>query len=683
MLKKLPLAMVATALACSLLATSGAGASQQPQAMVKIAARWIDSGQIEINLEQMSDGNWLSMAQPSQIHLAGDWVNSSTISLGAVGDVRISSRMASDNAELAVQQQRTDGSWGWRVLPADRRLPTGYETGQWMFTSPLMLKATGPPSSTLGAASGQPSSTTSIEPSYTPFSMHLSISDRSFDGTGNNIDNPSWGSTGTALLKKAPVSYADAVFVPTSSRPNPRLISNLVFSQSGSFPNSRSASDITWQWGQFIDHDITLSLDNDQEPFPVSVPQGDPHFDPGGSGAKFIHVDRSQFDSGTGTGPDNPRMQANELTAFIDASQVYGSDEARARALRTEDGTGRLKTSQNGRFLPYNEQGLANEGGSNRADLFVAGDVRVNEQIGLIAMHTLFVREHNRLADIIAEQHPGVGGDEIYQMARKIVGAHIQAITFNDFLPRLLGPDAIAAYSGYDPGVDPTIASEFSAAAYRVGHTLLSPSLLIAGADGQTDSVSLARAFFNPAMVTEHGVSAILRGLASQRAQEIDSKVIDEVRNMLIRGPGGPTFDLVSLNIQRGRDHGLGDYNTVRTAYGLPPAESFADITSDPGIQQALELAYGDIHDMDLWPAALAEDHLPGAMVGETLQAIISDQFRRLRDGDRYWYENDPYFLVNPALLEDIRNTTLADIIRRNTPLEGEIQDNVFVVKEN
>ena len=155
MLKKLPLAMVATALACSLLATSGAGASQQPQAMVKIAARWIDSGQIEINLEQMSDGNWLSMAQPSQIHLAGDWVNSSTISLGAVGDVRISSQMASDNAELAVQQQRTDGSWGWRVLPAHRHLPTGYETGQWMFTSPLMLKATGPPSSTPGTASAR------------------------------------------------------------------------------------------------------------------------------------------------------------------------------------------------------------------------------------------------------------------------------------------------------------------------------------------------------------------------------------------------------------------------------------------------------------------------------------------------------------------------------------------------
>ena len=137
---------------------------------------------------------------------------------------------------------------------------------------------------------------------------------------------------------------------------------------------------------------------------------------------------------------------------------------------------GRLKTSHEGRLLPFNEQGLENEGGRDLESLFVAGDVRANEQIGLIAMHTLFVREHNRLADIIADQDPDLSGDEIYQLARKIVGAQNQAVTFNEFLPLLLGPDAIGAYTGYDPSVDPAIASEFSAAAFRVGHTMLSPT---------------------------------------------------------------------------------------------------------------------------------------------------------------------------------------------------------------
>ncbi|MCY4432176.1 MAG: hypothetical protein OXE45_00755 [bacterium] len=396
-----------------------------------------------------------------------------------------------------------------------------------------------------------------------------------------------------------------------------------------------------------------------------------------------MHVDRSVFDPETGTDQQNIRRQMNAITAFIDASQVYGSDETRALALRTNDETGRLKTSHEGRFLPYNEDGLDNEGGSELTTLFLAGDLRVNEQIGLTSMHTLFVREHNRLADIIASQDPSLGGDEIYHLARKIVGAQIQAITFNEFLPLLLGPDAIAPYSGYDATVDPTIASEFSATAYRVGHTLLSPNLHLLNADGESEHVNLARAFFTPSTVEDRGITVILRGFASQLAQEIDSKVIDEVRNMLLRGPNGPIFDLAALNIQRGRDHGVGDFNAVRSAYGLDPLETFADISTDPSVQQAMMLAYGEVEKIDLWSGGLAEDHAPGAMVGETLQTIISDQFSRLRDGDRFWFQNDPYFLANPEVLDQVGRITLASIFRCNTAMDDEIQDNVFIVKEN
>ena len=514
--------------------------------------------------------------------------------------------------------------------------------------------------------------------SLNEFPQHLEP--RSIDGRANNLNYLTWGMAGTSLLRKAPLSYTDGVSVPTDSRPNPRTISNLVFSQDESVLNSKQASDMIWQWGQFIDHDITLSPNNLDDPFPVPVPRWDPVFDPSGTGQATIHVDRSAFDPETGTDTHNPRRQINAVTAFIDGSQVYGSERTRPYALRANDDTGRLKTSHQGRFLPYNEQGLENEGGSNRQNLFLAGDVRVNEQIGLTSMHTLFVREHNRLAEVIADQNPGLSGDEIYELARKVVGAQIQAVTFNEFLPLLLGPDAIGPYSGYDPSVDPTIASEFSAGAYRVGHTQLSPNLLLLGADGETSQISLAQAFFNPSFFEDHGISAVLRGLAAQQAQDVDSLIINEVRNLLLREPQGPAFDLVALNIQRGRDHGVGDYNTVRSAFGLPPVESFADISSEPSVQMALRLAYGNVDDLDLWTAALAEDHVPGAAVGETLQATISDQFRRLRDGDRYWFENDPYFLANPALLDQVGGTTLADIIRRNTPIGSEIDDNAFVV---
>ncbi len=690
------------ALAAGLALVTSSASAQHGEAEVRIAAQRLADGQLEFALQESTNESWGERRRPGQHNFpadatAGAWLDSSALAIDAVGQVRISARLGDDGrVEFTLQQQQADGTWGERLQTQRRFFPADTEAGIWLVTTPLTIStpaAAGTSEVTPEAETDDESGSEEApvmclaaqddsEPAFSVLS-ESSLEHRSFDGEGNNLDFPTRGMAGTALLKLAPTSYADGISTPTTTRPNARTVSNLVFAQAESIPNSTQASDILWQWGQFIDHDITLSPDNLEEPFPVPVPQGDPIFDPEGSGQKTIHLDRSVFDPSTGTSRQNIRRQTNAITAFIDASQVYGSDENRALALRTNDGTGRLKTSHEGRFLPYNEDGLDNEGGSDLTSLFLAGDLRVNEQIGLISMHTLFVREHNRLADVIASQDPSLSGDEIYQLARKIVGAQIQAITINEFLPLLLGPDAIAPYAGYDATVDPTIASEFSATAYRVGHTLLSPNLHLLSDDGESEHLNLAKAFFNPSFVEDRGISVILRGFASQLAQEIDSKIIDEVRNMLLRGPNGPVFDLAVLNIQRGRDHGVGDFNTVRSAYGLAPLESFADISSDPSVQQAMMLAYGDVEKIDLWSGGLAEDHAPGAMVGETLQAIISDQFRRLRDGDRFWFENDPYFLANTEVLDQVRQITLASIFRCNTAMADEIQDSVFIVKDN
>ena len=256
----------------------------------------------------------------------------------------------------------------------------------------------------------------------------------------------------------------------------------------------------------------------------------------------------------------------------------------------------------------------------------------------------------------------------------------MQVITYNEFLPKLLGPGAIGPYDGYDPGVDPTIANEFSAAAFRVGHTMLPSHLLRVDTEGRQSQVSLAGAFFRPSLIETHGIAPFLRGLAQLPAQEIDLLIVDEVRNLLFGGPGVRGADLAALNIQRTRDHGIARYNLVRQAYGLEPVASFAEVSSDADVQEVLEGVYGEVDRLELWPAALAEDHVPGAMLGETFHAIIVDQFTRLRDGDRFWFENDPYFLANQGLLDELRDTTLADIIRRNTPIGDEMPDDVFTV---
>ncbi len=506
---------------------------------------------------------------------------------------------------------------------------------------------------------------------------------RSIDGTGNNLLHPDFGSAGSALVRKADIGYADGVFTPAGEfRKSPREISNILAAQEESILNDAGASDFVWQWGQFLDHDVDLTPEADpREPFNIAVPGGDPSFDPSFVGGAVIFFNRSVHDGGDTR--HSPRQQLNLITAFIDASNVYGSDEERAAALRTFEG-GKLATSRgahDGKFLPFNTEGLPNAGGP-APSLFLAGDVRANEQIALTAMHTLFVREHNRLCNEIAAANPGLTDEEIYQRVRKIIGAQMQVITYTEFLPLLLGPDAIPPYAGYDPGVNPGISNEFSTAAYRYGHSQLSPQLLRVKKQGkEKEPVSLKDAFFSPKLVTKGGgIASLLRGLATQQAQEVDNKVVDGVRNFLFGQPGEGGFDLASLNIQRGRDHGLADYNSVREAYHLTRVHSFADVTSDLDRQAVLAEAYVSVDNMDLWAAALAEDFVPNAMVGETCHAILTDQFIRLRDGDRFWYRNDPFFTSNPALMEQVQSTTLADIIRRNTHVGDELQDHVFLI---
>jgi hypothetical protein len=410
--------------------------------------------------------------------------------------------------------------------------------------------------------------------------------------------------------------------------------------------------------------------------FDIAIPAGDAHFDPGGTGEVTLPFRRAVSHPATGHAGENPREHPNFITSFIDGSLVYGSDAERAAALRVNDGSGKLKTSD-GDLLPQNnatyfpEGPLENEnaGPFDGGDLFVAGDVRASENPALIALHTLFVREHNRKAEELAAAHPDWEGEEIFQASRRWVSGLIQHITYHEFLPMLLGEGSIPAYSGYDPSVDPRLSGLFSAAAYRLGHTIVSPEFLLLDENGDPlpdGPLALRDSFFNPQPILVHGIEPILRGLAVQPAQQLDTKVIDDLRNFLFGPPGAGGLDLVSLNLQRGRDMGLPSYNQARIDMELTPAADFADITSDVQLQGVLQAVYGNVDNVDVWVGGLAEDHVDGAMLGELFWTIVRDQFLRLRDGDRFWYENEQF---TAAELTDIRGTTLAKVIADNTTI--------------
>ncbi len=493
------------------------------------------------------------------------------------------------------------------------------------------------------------------------------LSAAAIDGTGNNLQNPEWGSTEETFLRLAEAEYADAISaVGGEDRPSARLISNVVSDSGGQdIISDRLLSAMIYTWGQFIDHDITLTESGTTEKLSIPVPTGDASFDPLGTGTKTIDTLRSAFDDSTGTDASNPREQVNLITAFVDGSMVYGSDAETATSLRAFTG-GLMKTSD-GDLLPVGDGGM-----------FQAGDIRANENPALTSLQTLFVREHNARAKQIAAANPSLSDEKIFQRARSIVIAEIQAITYNEWLPTLLGRGAIDKYTGYDSTVNPGISNEFATAAFRFGHSLLGNDLEFLNNKGLPvrDEVSLSEAFFNPSLVSENGIDSILKYDASTPSMEVDTEVVDGVRNFLFGPPGAGGLDLASLNIERGRDHGLADYNTTREAVGLPRVTSFANITSDTELQAELESLYGTVDNIDLWVGGLAEDHARGSSVGETFQTIIADQFERLRDGDRYWFENQ----FSGKQLATLRKTSLSDIIERNTDLTT-VQQNAFFFK--
>lgn len=512
---------------------------------------------------------------------------------------------------------------------------------------------------------------------------------RALDGSNSNPSHPTFGTAGTQLLREASGShYADGISAmarPTG--PSPRAVSNVVFHQEASIPHHLGVSDFIWTFGQFLDHDFSLTegmvFDGSTAAF-IQIPQGDPFFDPSSTGTQLMPFHRGFFDTNTGT--TTPRQQINEITGYIDGSNIYGSDATRGAFLRTFSG-GRLKVASTsvGDMAPFNDGTIGNAGSPERPDLstslFVSGDIRINEQPTLAVMHTLFIREHNFQAAKIAAANPSMSDEDIFQSARRIVIAEMEHIAVDEFLPALLGnATGIGAYQGFSAGTNAGISAAFGTAAYRVGHTLLSPFIQRLNPDGSSISegpLSLRDSFFAaaPPLLLAHGIEPFLRGVAAQKSQELDNKVIDDVRNFLFGAPGSGGVDLISLNVQRGRDMGLADFNTLRADFGLPRLTSFSQITKDTTFAAQLQQLFGSIDNVDPFAGLFAEDHAKGFNVGPTLLAVISDQFKRSRAGDFFWYERT----FTGSDLTNIKNTHLSDIIKRNTTITN-IQSNVFFI---
>ncbi len=435
-------------------------------------------------------------------------------------------------------------------------------------------------------------------------------------------------------------------------------------------------------WGQFVTHDIDLSLKDDicstckknevDSCFPIMPAKNDKTF----RKSECVPFTRSHRQCGTGV--TNPREQMNGLTAFVDASMVYGSTKEKAEQLRdyTED-KGLLKVGSpvesDGDTIKYllptatesqKVDCLRQWNDTTDVECAFTGDTRANEHLSLTAIHTIWMREHNRLAKELRYLNPHWNGNRTYQEARKIIGALIQDITYKHWLPINLsnvGMNWTGEYRGYDPTIDASATNAFATAAFRFGHNRINSDVYRLYHHSDVESFQTARgalklsgAAFCPYRIKyEGGIDPILRGGFATPLKDVSpGNVLSvQITNHLFDLAIGGTVphDLASMDIQRGRDHGLPGYNDFRElcsdlfpesdVYQTRIADTFDDIAheiSDPDTRSALEKLYGHPGNIDLIVAGMLEDPLAGGLVGPTDACLIAEQMKRIRDGDRY-----------------------------------------------
>jgi len=298
----------------------------------------------------------------------------------------------------------------------------------------------------------------------------------------------------------------------------------------------------------------------------------------------------------------------------------------------------------------------------------------------LTVLHTVWMREHNRVATELSKIQPDWDDEKLYQEARRVVVAELQHITYNEWLLIVLGMKYMQKFSmepteqgfidSYNPEVNPTITNTFSTAAMRFGHSLIAgviKSFNIFGSE--TKSVPLTKSQFAPYDLYDNlTLESFVRGLATQKAQAMDADMAAELTDHLFQQDDEKFgLDLVSLNIQRGRDHGLAPYTSWRNLCGLSPVKSWKMLAKifPQNIVPRLQAIYDKVEDVDLFVGGLLETAEEG-ILGPTFLCLVGDQFQRLKTGDRFWYENSGEQAFTEQQLAELKKVSLARVLCDN-----------------
>ncbi|XP_076155894.1 thyroid peroxidase [Alosa pseudoharengus] len=582
-----------------------------------------------------------------------------------------------------------------------------------------------------------------VQPACCPYGDQSSKY-RSIDGVCNNRNNPLWGAANTVLARWLPAEYEDGKSQPKGwnagrdyggfQLPPVREVSNRIMQGSPGVPvlEDEDYSQMLVDWGQYMDHDISFTpqsssraafpsgLDclstcaNANPCFPIEIPPNDQLFTRK-SCLPFFRSSPACPSTAETSGPHRDlqqmlqRQQTNVITSFLDASTVYGHSPALQGLLRDRaSSAGMLAVNHwfadaGGRpFLPsvapdtpsacFQEHcaggggggvcGASDGAGRERVECFLAGDSRVNEVLPLTALHTLWVREHNRVAATLKALNPQWSAETTYQESRKIIGALHQIITMRDYVPKIIGQKAfdryVGPYRGYNDSVNPSVSNVFATAAFRFGHATIPTTLRRLNESFQDHplypSLPLHRTFFSPwRIVRQGGLDPVIRGLLAQPAAKVtrDHLMSQELTERLVVLTVPETLDLAALNLQRGRDHALPGYNEWRSFCGFDRASTPADlgrVINDGRLVEKIMELYGNPDNIDVWLGGLLEEPLPGARTGPLFACLIGKQMKALGQGDRFWWESPGVFTQKQR--EELMKHSLPRVICDNSGIE-------------
>ncbi|XP_060857239.1 peroxidase-like isoform X2 [Metopolophium dirhodum] len=554
----------------------------------------------------------------------------------------------------------------------------------------------------------------------------MNLKYRSPDGSCNNLKRYYSGKATTAYKRLLFNNYIDSFYEVredsfSSYRPSPRSLS-VEFVKDEHSPDDFKTMAMAY-WTIFVGHDLSHTAmsrmltsnksvsccsERRSQLMPrsiyrelclqVVVPDGDPFFI---VPHRCMHYARSvpavRSDCTFGV-----KEQMNQATHYLDGSMIYGSSAKRTWSLRTNL-DGQLLTSMDcdnknhgdqlqPQYMPLEDtESIACQYGSGTC--YRAGDIRANALPQLTVMHTLWMREHNRLAKLLSHINPHWDDERIFQEARKIVTASIQHITYAEWLPALLGENytrrnglelPTKVYSNaYNETTDPSVSNSFATAILPFANSMLSDTISLYTEGRMINaSLSLKEHYNRPTGLLLNYMDQLVRGLSTQNTQKIDMLFTKTLTNHLYSVyPNHPFgMDIVSLDIQRTRDHGIPSYTEFRKYCRLKAIRSVQDLSKImvEGSTDRLLKQYKHWRDIELLVGALFEKHEEDSMVGPTMRCIIREQFIRTRMADRYFYDLPNIF--NEYQLTEIRKVTLARIFCDNSNNVTMMQKKVFLI---